>query len=61
MDLDLTKNYESFAKFKEENANGVIELPKGNYEIDGAFSTGEFAEKMYDPYYGRCRKGRDNA
>ena len=55
MDFDLTKNYESFAKFKEENANGVIELPKGNYEIE-AHSPGEFAEKMYDPYYGGVEK-----
>ena len=28
MDFDLTKHYESFAKFKEENANGGIQLAK---------------------------------
>ena len=33
----------------------MIELPKGNYEIE-AHSPGEFAEKMYDPYYGGVEK-----
>ena len=55
LDFELTKSYESFAAFKEENENGVIKLPTGNYEIE-AHSPGEFADKMKDPYYGGIEK-----
>ncbi|WP_297904671.1 DUF4493 domain-containing protein [uncultured Parabacteroides sp.] len=55
VDFDFTKSYASFAKFKEENEDGVIELPIGNYEIE-AHSPGEFAEKMKDPYFGGVEK-----
>lgn len=48
--FELTKNYESFAKFKEENADGKITLPVGTYEVE-ACSPGEFADKMSAPYY----------
>lgn len=54
-DFELAKNYDSFAKFKEENKDGVIELPIGNYEI-AAHSPGEFADKMSSPYYSGTEK-----
>ena len=37
---------------KKKNANGVIELPKGNYEIEAHLAGRVWSEKMYDPYYG---------
>lgn len=48
--FELTKKYESFAKFKEENIGGKIRLPIGKYEIE-ACSPGEFTDKMSAPYY----------
>ncbi len=45
MDFDLTKKTMSrLLSLKKKNANGVIELPKGNYEIE-AHSPGEFVRK----------------
>lgn len=55
LDFELTKSYLSYAKFKEENANGVIELPVGKYEVE-AHSPGDFLEKMDAPYYGGVEK-----